>query len=186
MGNICCKDDEENSRGKGKASVTRLKTPSSGSFKGYKDGCSLDEKVHKETKTPNIKNFKSLKKIESIKDHYDLDKQLGKGSYGIVYKATNKITNETVAIKSIRKSNLKQKVLRELMLQELDVLKMSSHPNIMTVHELLEDENYYYIVSELLEGGELFDRIIKVGCYKEKKAAFILKQVLMAVNYLHN
>ena len=60
------------------------------------------------------------------------------------------------------------------MASELEVLKMSSHPNIMEVHELLEDDDNYYIVSELLEGGELFDRIVKVGFYKEKKAAYIL------------
>ena len=71
-------------------------------------------------------------------------------------------------------------------MQEMDVLKKSSHPNIMEVYEFLEDDNYYYIVSELLEGGELNARVAKIGCYNEKKAAYILKQILMAVNYLHN
>jgi calcium-dependent protein kinase len=46
------------------------------------------------------------------------------------------------------------------MLSELSILQKCSHPNIMNVNELLEDDNCYYIATELLEGGELFDRII--------------------------
>jgi len=39
------------------------------------------------------------------------------------------------------------------MMQELIILQKSSHPNLMSVNELLEDDDHYYIVSELLEGG---------------------------------
>lgn len=55
----------------------------------------------------------------------------------------------------------------------------------MNVNEILEDNNNYYIVSELLEGGELFDRILEVSKFDEMKAAFIIKQVLLAINYMH-
>lgn len=65
------------------------------------------------------------------------------------------------------------------------MLQTLSHPNIMEVQELLEDANNYYIVTELLEGGELFDRLLEVKNYSEKKAAHIAKQVLMAINYMH-
>ena len=41
------------------------------------------------------------------------------------------------------------------------MLKSTVHPNIMNVLELLEDDNNYYVISEILEGGELFDRIIE-------------------------
>lgn len=53
------------------------------------------------------------------------------------------------------------------MLSELTVLQKSSHPNIMSVTEILEDEYNFYIASELLEGGELFDRIIEQKSFKE-------------------
>jgi calcium-dependent protein kinase len=43
------------------------------------------------------------------------------------------------------------------------------------VNEILEDDIHYYIVSELLEGGELFDRILDVQKFDEKQAAYILK-----------
>jgi calcium-dependent protein kinase len=55
----------------------------------------------------------------------------------------------------------------------------------MHVNEILEDDDHYYIVTEILEGGELFDRIIDVKSFSEKKAAQILNQVLLAINYMH-
>ena len=45
------------------------------------------------------------------------------------------------------------------MSNELEVLKQSSHPHVMRAIELLYDDKYYYIVSEILRGGELEDRI---------------------------
>ena len=55
----------------------------------------------------------------------------------------------------------------------------------MSVNELLEDEKFYYIVTELLQGGELFDRIIVEKKFSEQKVSYILKQVLLAINYMH-
>lgn len=56
----------------------------------------------------------------------------------------------------------------------------------MRIFELLEDDLHYYIVSELLTGGELYERIIKLKYFRERDAAFIVYQVLLALNYMHN
>jgi serine/threonine protein kinase len=56
----------------------------------------------------------------------------------------------------------------------------------MNVMEILEDQYHFFIVTELLAGGELFDRILKVDHFSEKDAALILKQVLMGLNYMHS
>jgi serine/threonine protein kinase len=55
----------------------------------------------------------------------------------------------------------------------------------MRIFELLEDEQRYYIASELILGGELYDRIIKLKTFSEVHAAQIIKQVLLALNYMH-
>ena len=65
--------------------------------------------------------------------------------------------------------------LPSLMLQEIDILHELSHPNIVKVNELLEDDGNYYIVTEVMEGGELFERLLKVQNFSELKAAQILK-----------
>lgn len=65
------------------------------------------------------------------------------------------------------------------------MLKELSHPNIMNVFEILHDKDNFYICMEILEGGEVFDRIEKKQNYSEKDACGIIKQVLLAVNYMH-
>jgi calcium-dependent protein kinase len=55
----------------------------------------------------------------------------------------------------------------------------------MRVFELMEDAGHYYIVSEILEGGELYDRIVKFKRFSEKDAANIIHQALLALNYMH-
>ena len=44
----------------------------------------------------------------------------------------------------------------------------------MRIFELLEDDLHYYIVSELLEGGELYERIVKLKTFSERDAAYII------------
>ena len=73
----------------------------------------------------------------------------------------------------------------DLMEQELEVLQNTDHPHIVRVMELLEDEAKFYIVSELVSGGELYDYIIKKKKLSEKKSANIIKQILLAINYMH-
>jgi len=47
-------------------------------------------------------------------------------------------------------------------------------------------EKYVYIVTELCTGGELFDRVLSVSSVGERESAYIMKQILSAVVYLHN
>ena len=53
------------------------------------------------------------------------------------------------------------------MASELDVLSRTDHPHIVRVHELIEDSNNFYIVSELMNGGELYEMIIKEKKFSE-------------------
>jgi len=55
----------------------------------------------------------------------------------------------------------------------------------MRIFELLEDKKHYYIVSELIEGGELYKRICQMRTFNERAAASIMRQLLLAVNYMH-
>ena len=93
-----------------------------------------------------------------------------------MYLANPHGANNKVAIKSINKRKLSENpLLPQMMLSELLVLKTCDHPNIMGVKEILEDKANFYIVSEFVEGGELFDRIVKVSKFTEKEAARIIQ-----------
>ncbi|KAG7229501.1 hypothetical protein INR49_031925 [Caranx melampygus] len=65
--------------------------------------------------------------------------------------------------------------------------KMGSikHENVVGLEDFYETRTHYYLVMQLVSGGELFDRILDKGVYTEKDASTVIKQVLQAVSYLH-
>lgn len=82
----------------------------------------------------------------------------------------------TCAIKIVSKAHIGQhQVLVDLMEQELEVLSKTDHPHMVRVLELLQDEAHFYIVTELVTGGELYDHIIKVKRLSERQAADCIK-----------
>lgn len=60
------------------------------------------------------------------------------------------------------------------------------HPNILKVYEYYQDSQYFYIITELCTGGELFDKIVHQKHFSEKKAAVSMQQILTAINYCHS
>lgn len=55
----------------------------------------------------------------------------------------------------------------------------------MKIFEFYQDNRNFYIVQELYDGGELFDKIIENKSFCEKDACIIIKQIISAVNYCH-
>ena len=120
--------------------------------------------------------FKSLKSTTDISAKYKVGRILGKGSFGEVHECLNTQTNVKCAIKIVKKEYIgKHQVLVDLMEQELEVLQKTDHPHIVRVLELLHDEVNFYIVTELVTGGELYDHIIKVKRLSEREAADVIK-----------
>ena len=62
---------------------------------------------------------------------------------------------------------------------------MVDHPNIVKLHDISEEKNRYYIVTELCEGGDLFTRLERHRRFSEKDAINMLKQILAGIDYLH-
>eukprot|EP00752_Nemacystus_decipiens_P007342 g6568.t1 len=78
---------------------------------------------------------------------------------------------------------------QEEFLHELSALKAihaaGGHPNIAGMREMFEDERHYYLVLELVSGGELFEHLIRHGAYSEHTAAAILRDLAGALRFLH-
>jgi calcium-dependent protein kinase len=121
-------------------------------------------------------------------DNYKIINKLGKGSFGSVYKVKHKITGEIRAMKIIKNTSINDNdgMVNKKFLKEIQVLKELEHPNIIKIFEYYIDNKYHYIISELLTGGELYETILKFQKFNEKKAAYIMKQILSALNYLHS
>ena len=60
------------------------------------------------------------------------------------------------------------------------------HPNIIKVYEYFIDNKFYYVVTEIASGGELYDQIAKILYFNELDAAVIMQQLFSAIFYLHS
>lgn len=60
------------------------------------------------------------------------------------------------------------------------------HPNIIKLYETFEDSRNIYLIMEMCEGGELFDRIIDKGHFTEVEARAIFLAIMQAINYCHS
>lgn len=129
-------------------------------------------------------DFVHIKK-ENIENSYIIISALGKGSFGCVYKAQKKLTNELRAVKVLQKKNL-DSVNRKALLEEVEILKSLNHPNILKVFEVYEDSISINIITDLCTGGELFDRIVESKGFSENKAANYMYQLISAVRTCHD
>jgi calcium-dependent protein kinase len=127
-------------------------------------------------------SFVKICKNRDILEDYDFKKELGSGTYGIVYEAIHRVTNERRAVKAICKDQVEDE---EALKNELTILKQLDHPNIVKLYEIYEFGNDIYMVTELCEGGELFEFITKQRHLTEAQAAKIMRQMFSAVAYLH-
>ena len=120
-------------------------------------------------------------KTGNISKEYTLGKVLGKGSFGMVRLAIHKPTKQVRAIKILKKAEVKM----ENLINEISILSKLSHPSIMQIFEIFEDNINVYIVSEYCKGGELFDIISQKGSFTEKEACIVMKQLMSAICYSH-
>jgi len=113
------------------------------------------------------------KNTRQIADVYKMGKKpLGTGAFGVVTKGVHKVTGQERAIKTVLKKKIKN---MDRFKQEVIILQELDHPNVLKLYEYFEDEKNVYLVTELCQGGELFDRIIQEEFFSEKEAARLFK-----------
>ena len=150
----------------------------------------------------SLSTVKTQKKIQQIKvkpgmfieekgdffrSEYDLGDNLGAGAFSAVYKCKEKMTGSVKAVKIVYKQALsKHHTNLSHKLQEIQVLKILDHPNIIKIFKGFEDAKNFYIVMEYCEGGELFQKLLQRHSFTENEAAKIMYQLLSAVAYCHS
>ncbi|KAK9075900.1 hypothetical protein SSX86_004230 [Deinandra increscens subsp. villosa] len=85
---------------------------------------------------------------------YVVGKQLGSGSFSVVWHAKHKVHRTEVAIKEILTGKLNKK-LEESLMSEIDILRNISHPNIIRLHDMIKEPGKIYLVLEYCKGGDL-------------------------------
>jgi calcium-dependent protein kinase len=101
-------------------------------------------------------------KTGNLYDCYRVGKRIGDGAFGTVSIAVHRQTNVKRAIKTVKKAGIHKTVAdRQRFYQEVDILKTMDHPNILKLYEVFEDERYIHLITEICNGGELFDYILE-------------------------
>ena len=142
-----------------------------------------DEMIIAEVKLRNIKLHDRITK-ELVASKYTYGKILGQGSSASVYEAVHTKSKKKVAIKVIKRNDDIND--DESMATELEILRTVRHRYILNCHELYESPQCIWVVMELIKGGELLDVLVERGLYSEADASRAMKQVLLAVRYLHS
>ncbi|CAE7237717.1 CPK2 [Symbiodinium sp. CCMP2456] len=113
-----------------------------------------------------------------------MDKDLGKGAFGIVRLGRVRITGAKRAIKTISKEQMKEQTGSLKM--EIEIMKMLDHPGVVMLFEIFEDDDVH-LSMELCSGGCLTDRVKTApkGQLPQRELPLAMRQILAAVNYLH-
>ncbi|XP_032219380.2 serine/threonine-protein kinase MARK2 isoform X3 [Nematostella vectensis] len=143
-------------------------------------GCLPPSVVH--VSREELKRFLKCKRV----GNYLLGKTIGEGSFAKVKQGFHVLTGEKVAVKIIdKKQALEDRYVSKNMRREARILQMVRHPHIISLLEVVETENRYYLVFELAGGGDLMDYI----CYRkrlgETEVRKFIRQIISAVQYLH-
>lgn len=151
-----------------------------------------DSKQKIENETTLIVQKESLvlhKELNPVESQYQLMHKLGSGSYATVYMVKHILTNTERAMKKIfKEQKLKQEILikkENEILNEIEILKSIDHPNIVKIIELYSTPEYYYLITELCQGGQIFNQFEKYCPFDEFHAAYIMYQLFLAVHYCH-
>jgi MAP kinase interacting serine/threonine kinase len=108
---------------------------------------------------------------------------LGEGSFGQVKTYKNISTGKEYAVKVVEK---KMRHDRQKVLKEIEIFHYcQGHENILQLIEFYEEENWFYVVFEKMEGGTLLDTILKRGHLTEKEASVIIRDIARALSFLH-
>eukprot|EP01035_Chromulina_nebulosa_P018810 gene18810-24580_t len=120
-----------------------------------------------------------------FKKNYRTTVTLGAGAFSTVKLAVNLDDSREVAVKIVSRTGLSEADDIALK-QEVEILMSLTHPNIISCYDFYEEEKVYYVVLEYMEGGELFDRIVKKSVYSELEAREVVNTILNALKYCHD
>ncbi|OMJ74355.1 hypothetical protein SteCoe_26744 [Stentor coeruleus] len=117
---------------------------------------------------------------------YSYISSIGSGVYSHVISTKHLVSSTCRAIKVIKKSKLIfEHYNMNYTLKESEILEKISHPHLLAYYETLEDQENFYVVTELCKGGNLSQRLCKKRKFSENEAAYVLFQILKALEFLH-
>lgn len=131
--------------------------------------------------------FYSVSIMTDLDDDYRIIKKLGEGMYSNVFQAICIQDDNCFAIKSISNETLLKNPRNIVsLIREIEIMKKLSHPGLVSLYRVYETDTHIHLVLDFLKGGELYDRILKRGAFSEARAARLIKNILVAIEYMHS
>ncbi|XP_065689483.1 serine/threonine-protein kinase PAK 1 [Patagioenas fasciata] len=148
----------------------------------------LARNAEKQKKKPKMSDEEILEKLRSIvsvgdpKKKYTCFEKIGQGASGTVYTAMDVATGQEVAIKQM---NLQQQPKKELIINEILVMRENKNPNIVNYLDSYLVGEELWVVMEYLAGGSLTD-VVTETCMDEGQIAAVCRECLQALEFLHS
>jgi len=124
--------------------------------------------------------------VRVLESQYEVEKEIGRGGMGIVYKGRDKRLKRPVAIKLLPPELAFRSEIRQRFLREAEMAAQLSHPHIVPIYSVDEREGLVYFVMALVEGENLGTRIQRQGPIAPDEARRILREVGDALAYAHS
>lgn len=116
---------------------------------------------------------------------YELGEELGRGRFGTVFRCVEQSSGRKLAAKFV---HMRRKEDREDVEREVKIMSLLQHKRLLQLYDALDDgKSEMCLITELVEGGELFERIVNDDFeLTEKKAAIFMRQICEGVDYMHS
>ncbi|MGW3942861.1 protein kinase domain-containing protein [Streptomyces phaeochromogenes] len=117
---------------------------------------------------------------DMVDGRFELLAPLGSGGMGTVWRARDSVLHREVALKAVRHDAAASHSVRERVLREARALARISHPNVVMIHHIIDDDPHPWLVMELVDGVSLQERLAD-GPLAPSEAARLGRQVLAAL-----
>ncbi|KAJ7996725.1 hypothetical protein DPEC_G00240010 [Dallia pectoralis] len=149
-------------------------------FRGFSFVAITEEESHPtQNSTSSTTPIQQHRNAAQFSDVYDVKEDIGVGSYSVCKRCVQKSNRMDYAVKIIDKAKRDPT-------EEVEILmRYGQHPNIITLKDVYEDMRSVYVVTELMKGGELLDKILRQKFFSEREASAVLHTITKTVEYLH-
>lgn len=120
--------------------------------------------------------FEGLTRPAKLTD-FEADKSLGKGAYGKVIQVKSKASGKFYAMKVVAKKTIENYSMRDQLKNEISIMSGLTHPRIINLETIFEDQKNIYLVLELAEGGHLYAKMQAAGKFDEPTAAKVVQEL---------
>ncbi|PSN43192.1 hypothetical protein C0J52_11305, partial [Blattella germanica] len=124
-----------------------------------------------------------IKRGVDMKEQYDLQSELGRGKFGTVYRCQEKSTGLQLAAKFVATPKRED---RRNVEREIEIMRLLQHPRLIQLYDAFDNGKVMCVVLELIEGGELFERVIDDDfILTEKSCTVFMRQICEGIEFIH-